>query len=161
MPAQGCIDGSFKKLSATKVRHRVFNCLYNQWWRRFIPSQIFTIWNIKCFCESPHEWPTSSLKYNLTKSASHYKSVCVLCHRQDTHYGCVQLALFLNKNAKVNTSKNHVYEKYDVIRMQSRFAAPFPNKTLLRNRHSKEKSRGYFVYSYSRIVSIERALKIH
>ena len=62
------------------------------------------------------------------------------------------------------TSKNHVYENFDVIGIQRRFAASFPNKMLLRNRpafHSKEKSRGYSVYSYSRIGSIERALSLH
>ena len=61
------------------------------------------------------------------------------------------------------TSKNHVNENFDVIGIQRRFVS-FPDKMLLRNRpafHSKEKSRGYSVYSYSRIVSIERALKIH
>ena len=48
----------------------------------------------------------------------------------------------------------------DVIGIQRRFAASFPSK-MLRNRpafHSKEKSRDYFVYSYYRIGSIERAL---
>ena len=60
------------------------------------------------------------------------------------------------------TSKNHVYENFDVIGIKRRFAASFLNKVLLRNRpafHSKEKSRGYSVYSYSRIGSIERALR--
>ena len=59
------------------------------------------------------------------------------------------------------TSKNRVYEKFDVIGIQRRFAASFPDKILLRNRpafNCKENSRGYFVYSYSRIGSIERAL---
>ena len=49
----------------------------------------------------------------------------------------------------------------DVIGIQ-RFAASFPSK-MLRNRpafHSKEKSRDYSVYSYSRIGSIERALNV-
>ena len=61
------------------------------------------------------------------------------------------------------TSKNHVYENFDVIGIQRRFAASFPNKMLLRNRpafHSKEKSRGYSVYSYSRIGSIESVLSL-
>ena len=61
------------------------------------------------------------------------------------------------------TSKNHVYENFDVIGIQTRFAASFPNKMLLRNRpasHSKEKSRGYSVYSYSRIGSIESVLSL-
>ena len=61
------------------------------------------------------------------------------------------------------TSKNHIYENFDVIGIQRRFAALFPNKMLLRNCpafHSKEKSRGYSVYSYSRIGSIERALSM-
>ena len=60
-------------------------------------------------------------------------------------------------------SENHVYENFDVIGIQRGFAASFPNKVLLRNRpafHSKEKSRGYSVYSYSRISSIERALSL-
>ena len=59
------------------------------------------------------------------------------------------------------TSKNHVYGNFDLIGIQRRFAASFPNKMLLRNRpafHSKEKSKGYSVYSHSRIGSIERAL---
>ena len=46
--------------------------------------------------------------------------------------------------------------------MQRTFAASFPNE-MLRNRpafHSKEKSRDYSVYSYSRIGSIERALNV-
>ena len=62
------------------------------------------------------------------------------------------------------TSKNHVNENFDVNGIQTRFAASFPNKMLLRSRpafHSKEKSRGYFVYSYSRIGSIESALSLH
>ena len=62
------------------------------------------------------------------------------------------------------TSKNHVYENFDIIGIQRRFAASCPNKMLLRNRpafHSKEKSRGYSVYSYSRIGSIERTLSLH
>ena len=62
------------------------------------------------------------------------------------------------------TSKNHVYENFDIIGIQRRFAASFPNKMLLRNRpafHSKEKCRGYSVYSYSRIGSIERTLSLH
>ena len=61
------------------------------------------------------------------------------------------------------TSKNHVYENFDVIGIQTRFAASFPNKMLLRNLpafHSKEKSRGYSVYSYSRIGSIESVLSL-
>ena len=61
------------------------------------------------------------------------------------------------------TFKIHVYENFDVIGIQRRFAASFPNKMLLRNRpafHSKEKSRCYSVYSYSRIGSIERALSM-
>ena len=61
------------------------------------------------------------------------------------------------------TSKNHVYENFDVIGIQTRFAASFPNKMLLRNRpacHSKEKSRGYSVYSYSRVGSIESVLSL-
>ena len=62
------------------------------------------------------------------------------------------------------TSKNHVYETFDVIGIQTRFPASFPNKMLLRNRpafHSKEKSRGYSVDSYSRLGSIESALSLH
>ena len=62
------------------------------------------------------------------------------------------------------TSKNHVYENFDIIGIQRRFAASFPNKMLLGNRpafHSKEKCRGYSVYSYSRIGSIERTLRLH
>ena len=62
------------------------------------------------------------------------------------------------------TSKNHVYENFDVIGIQRRFAASFPNKMLLRDHpafHSKEKSRGYSVYSYSRIGSIECTLTLH
>ena len=61
------------------------------------------------------------------------------------------------------TSKNHVYENFDVMGIQRRFAASFPKKVLLRNRpafHSKEKCRGYSVYSYSRIGSIERPLSV-
>ena len=61
------------------------------------------------------------------------------------------------------TSKNHVYKDFDVIGIQRRFAALFPNKMLLRNRpafHSTEKSRGYSVYSYSRIGSVEHALSM-
>ena len=61
------------------------------------------------------------------------------------------------------TSKNHIYENFDVIRIQIRFAASFPNKILMRYRpalNSKEKFDGYSVYSYSRIGSIERALII-
>ena len=60
------------------------------------------------------------------------------------------------------TSRNNVYEDFDVIGIQKRFAASFPDKMLLRNRpafNPKENSRGYSVYSYSRIGSIERALK--
>ena len=59
------------------------------------------------------------------------------------------------------TSKNH--ENFDVIGIQIRFAASFPNKILLRNRpefNSKEKFDGYSVYSYSRIGSIVRVLRI-
>ena len=58
------------------------------------------------------------------------------------------------------TSKNHVYENFDVIGIHRRFVAPFPDKMLLRNRPAfsfREKSRGYSSYSYSRIGSIERA----
>ena len=58
------------------------------------------------------------------------------------------------------TSKNHVYEN-DVIGIQIRFTASFPDKILLRNRpafNSKEKSEGYSVNSYSRKGSIELAL---
>ena len=61
------------------------------------------------------------------------------------------------------TSKSHVYKNFDIIGIQRRFAASFPNKMLLRNRpafHSKEKSRGYSVYSYSRIGSIENTLSL-
>ena len=61
------------------------------------------------------------------------------------------------------TSKNNVYENFDVMGIQRRFAASFPKKVLFRNRpafHSKEKSRGYSVYSYSRIGSIERPLSV-
>ena len=61
------------------------------------------------------------------------------------------------------TSKNHVYENFDVIKIQRRFAASFPDKTLFRNRpafNSKEKSRGLSISSYSRIGSIERALEL-
>ena len=57
------------------------------------------------------------------------------------------------------TSKNHVYENFDVIRIQIRFAASFANKILLRNRpafNSKEKIDGYSVYSYSKIGSTDR-----
>ena len=60
------------------------------------------------------------------------------------------------------TSKNHVYENFDVIGIQRRFVASFPSK-MLRNRpafHSKEKSRDYSVYSYSTIRSIECALNV-
>ena len=60
------------------------------------------------------------------------------------------------------TSKNHVYENFDVIRIPRIFAASFPNK-MLRNRptfRSKEKSRDHSVYSYSRIGSIERAVNV-
>lgn len=60
------------------------------------------------------------------------------------------------------TSKSHVYENFDVMGIQRRFAPySFPKKMLLRNRpafNSKEKFDGYSVYSYSRIGSIERAL---
>ena len=58
------------------------------------------------------------------------------------------------------TSKNHVYENFDVFAVERRLTASFSNRMLLRNRpafHSKEKFRGYSVYSYSRIGSIERA----
>ena len=58
------------------------------------------------------------------------------------------------------TSKNHVYEN-DVIGIQVRFTASFPDKILLRNRsafNSKEKCEGYSVNSYSRKGSIEIAL---
>ena len=58
------------------------------------------------------------------------------------------------------TSKNHVHENFDVIGIQRRFTASFCDKMLLRNCpafSSKEKIRGYSVYSYSRIVSIESA----
>ena len=58
------------------------------------------------------------------------------------------------------TSRNHVYENFDLT--GRRFAASFPDKKLLRNRpafNPKEKSRGYSAYSYSRIGSIECALK--
>ena len=60
------------------------------------------------------------------------------------------------------TSRNHVYENFDVTGIQRRFAASFPDKKLLRNRpafNPKEKSRSYSVYSYSRVGSIECALK--
>ena len=52
------------------------------------------------------------------------------------------------------SSKNHVYENFDVNGIQRRFAASFPGKMLWRNRpvfSSKEKSRGYSFYSYSKI----------
>ena len=55
------------------------------------------------------------------------------------------------------TSKNHVYENFDIIGIQRRFAAPFPNKMSLINRppftvaQKKSNYRGYSVYSYSRI----------
>ena len=60
-----------------------------------------------------------------------------------------------------STSKNHVYENFDVIGIQIRFTAPFPDQILLRNRrafNSKQKSEGYSVISYSRKGSIECAL---
>jgi len=52
------------------------------------------------------------------------------------------------------TSKKHVYENFDIIGIQRRFAASFPNKMSLINRplfSSREKYRGYSIYSYSRI----------
>ena len=60
------------------------------------------------------------------------------------------------------TSKNHVYQNFDVIGIQRIFAVSFPNK-MLRNRPvfpSKEKSREYSEYSYSSIGSIECALNV-
>ena len=60
------------------------------------------------------------------------------------------------------TSKSYVYENFDVIGIQRRFAASFPSK-MLRNRPvfpSKEKSRDYSEYSYSSIGSIECALNV-
>ena len=61
------------------------------------------------------------------------------------------------------TSKNHVYENFDVNGIHITFAASFRNKILSRNRpvfNSKEKFGGYSVYSYSRIWSVERFLKV-
>ena len=61
---------------------------------------------------------------------------------------------------RIFSSKNHVYKNFDVNGIQ-RFAASFPGKILWRNGpafSSKEKSRGYSVYSYSTIGFIERAL---
>ena len=52
---------------------------------------------------------------------------------------------------------------FDVIGIQIRFALSFPNKIFLRNRpafNSKEKFEGHSVYSYSKIGSVERALKV-
>ena len=59
------------------------------------------------------------------------------------------------------TSKNHVYKNFNVIGIQLRFAALFPDNIFLRNPpafNSKEKFEGYSIYSYSRIRSIERGL---
>ena len=59
------------------------------------------------------------------------------------------------------TSKNHVYRNFNVIVIQLRFAASFPDKILLRNPpafNSKEKFEDYSIYSYSRIGSIKCAL---
>ena len=61
------------------------------------------------------------------------------------------------------TSKNHVYRNFNVnvIVIQQRFVASFPDKILLRNPpafNSKEKFEDYSIYSYSRIGSIKRPL---
>ena len=44
------------------------------------------------------------------------------------------------------TSKTHIYEKFDLIGIQRRVVASFPDRMLLRNHPAfnyKEKSRGY------------------
>ena len=60
------------------------------------------------------------------------------------------------------TSKNYTWENFDAIRIQRRISASFPVKIswiYLPKFTSKEKSGGYSVYCYSRVASIERALK--
>ena len=60
------------------------------------------------------------------------------------------------------TSKNYTDKNFDAIRIQRRISASFLIKmswTYVPKFTSKEKFAGYSVYSYSRIASIERALK--
>ena len=50
------------------------------------------------------------------------------------------------------TSKNHIYEKFDLIGIQIRAVALFPDRMLLRNPPAfnyKEKSIGYSISSYN------------
>lgn len=50
------------------------------------------------------------------------------------------------------TSKNHIYEKFDLIGIQRRVVVSFPDRMLLRNHPAfnyKEKSRGYSISSYN------------
>ena len=69
------------------------------------------------------------------------------------HYACVRLTLF-----RTEDFKNYSYENFDAIRIQRRFSASFPVKTLqitVPKFGTKEKSGGYSVDSYSRIASTE------
>ena len=70
---------------------------------------------------------------------------------------CIRLTLLRNKNAKVDL-KNYTFwfypnrkENFSIVSDQNVMDIPS-------HIASAEKSAGYFVYSYSRIASIERAL---
>ena len=69
------------------------------------------------------------------------------------------MPLFRNKNGRF-TSKNHVYKKFDVIQMQRRFVASFPDRVLLRNRPTfnyKEKSRLFRFFLFQNRVNQTRS----
>ena len=125
-------------VSETFSNHCNYPCFMTLWTRR----RLLTFGRVPCFAETT----LSRLKrgfVHFTKGAF------------DLPYSGIRMRKF--------TSKNHVYENFDIIGIQRRFAASFPDKISLINRppfSSKEKYRGYSVYSYSRIGPIERTLSV-
>ena len=69
---------------------------------------------------------------------------------------------YSGKRMRRFTSKNYVFENFDVMGIQRRFASSFPDEMLFRNCPTfnfKEKSRGYSVYSCFRTGSIKCTLR--
>ena len=86
------------------------------------------------------------------QSSTGSKSGCKrITHAFDWPYSGIRIRTF--------TSKNYSYENVDAIRIQRRFSASFPVKTLkitVPKFSTKEKSGGYSVDSHSWIASTEK-----
>ena len=125
-------------VSETFRNHCNYPCFMTLWTHRWLQN----LGRVPCFAEATLSHLKRGL-IHLTKGAF------------DWPHSGIRMRRF--------TSKNHVYENFDIIGIQRRLEALFLDKMSLINRppfSSKEKYRGYSVYSYSRMGPIERTISV-